>query len=150
MSGGAQVTASAGPEETERLAVGLVAGLKPGDVVLLSGEIGGGTSLFARAAMRALGVTGAIQSPTFTIGRDYEGDLPVSHIDLYRLESTAGEDPGLLSEYLTEGRVAFVEWPGLDDGGLMVPSGRVRTVRIEVTGESGRKIEIGPWRDAAG
>ncbi len=117
MSGGAQVTVSAGPEETERLAVGLAAGLKPGDVVLLSGEIGAGKSLFARAAMRALGVTGAIPSPTFTVGRDYEGDLPVSHIDLYRLESTAGEDPGLLSEYLTEGRVAFVEWPGLDDGG---------------------------------
>ena len=149
MSAGARTVLSTGPEDTEILAAEMAAELEPGDVVLLSGEIGAGKSFFARAAMRELGVTGAIPSPTFTIGRDYEGDLPVSHIDLYRLESTAGEDPGLLTEYLAEGRVAFVEWPGLDDGGLMVPSGRVRTVRIEITGESERKIEIGPWRDAA-
>ena len=149
MSAGARTVLSTGPEDTEILAAEMAAELEPGDVVLLSGEIGAGKSFFARAAMRELGVTGAIPSPTFTIGRDYEGDLPVSHIDLYRLESTAGEDPGLLSEYLAGGRVAFIEWPGLDDGGLMVPSGRVRTVRIEITGESERKIEIGPWRDAA-
>lgn len=150
MSGRTLTVESGSPKETEEIAAGIAAGMEPGDVIFLSGEIGAGKSHFARAAMRALGVTGAIPSPTFTIGRDYEGDVPVSHIDLYRLESTAGEDPGLLSEYLAPGRIAFVEWPGLDDGGLMVPSGRVRTVRIEVTGESARRIEIGPWRDAAG
>ena len=53
-------------------------------------------------------------SPTFTIGQVYGGDggPEVAHLDLYRLESLAGEDPALLDDYLTPERIAFVEWPG--------------------------------------
>lgn len=142
MSPAESVTNTEGSEETGRLAAKLALSLKPGDVVLISGEIGAGKSVFARSAMRRLGVTGAIPSPTFTIGREYEGDVPVSHLDLYRLGSTTAEDPGLLSEYLTAERVAFIEWPGMDDAGILRPSGELFEVQIEVTGRTSRRITI--------
>lgn len=120
---------SEGPSETERIAGELAADLRPGDVVLVSGELGAGKTTFVRGACRALGVTGRVTSPTFTIARRYEsGRVPVSHLDLYRLAGEQGGDPGLLEDELGPGRVAFVEWPAADDSLLWgVPiSARVR------------------------
>jgi tRNA threonylcarbamoyladenosine biosynthesis protein TsaE len=57
-------------------------------------------------------VTGPVTSPSFTIGHVYAGRVPVAHIDLFRLESMAGEDPALLADYITPDRVTFIEWPG--------------------------------------
>jgi len=99
------------PAETEAVGARVAAGLEPGDVVLVSGELGAGKTTLIRGACRALGVTEPVTSPTFTIGHRYGGRLPVSHLDLYRLEGLEGEDPGLLDDYLTEDAVAFVEWP---------------------------------------
>src|SRR3954470_4538224 len=96
---------------TERVAETLVSSLAPGDVVLISGDVGTGKTTFVRGACRALGVRDRVTSPSFTIGHRYAGALPVSHIDLFRLESLAGEEPGLLDDYLTADAVAFVEWP---------------------------------------
>ena len=102
---------TAGPDQTEALAGRVAAALAPGDVVLLSGDLGAGKTTFVRGAARALGVSGAVTSPTFTIGRRYEGRVGVSHLDLYRLGDLADEDPALLSDYLAPDRVAFLEWP---------------------------------------
>ena len=103
---------TAGPAETEDVGAGLVPLLAPGDVVLVSGEVGSGKTTLVRGACRALGVRGAIVSPTFTIGRRYDdGRLPVSHLDLYRLAGLGQEDPALLADYIGPERVAFVEWP---------------------------------------
>ena len=86
--------------------------LGPGDVVLVSGELGAGKTTFVRGACRALGVSGPVTSPTFTIARRYEdGRIPISHLDLYRLAGTHGEDPALLEEEIGADRVTFVEWP---------------------------------------
>jgi tRNA threonylcarbamoyladenosine biosynthesis protein TsaE len=128
------------PEETEALAARLAAALEPGDVVLLSGELGSGKTTFVRGACRALGVTGAIVSPTFTIGRRYEGRMPVSHLDLYRLGDLAQEDPGLLADYLAPERVAFVEWPEVAAGAL---PGAVARVALAHAGGDERAITIG-------
>jgi tRNA threonylcarbamoyladenosine biosynthesis protein TsaE len=98
-------------EQTERAAAALAGGLGPGDVVLVSGDVGTGKTTFVRGACRALGVRGAVASPSFTIGRTYVGRVPVSHLDLFRLDSLEGEDPGLLADYLSPDVVAFVEWP---------------------------------------
>ena len=100
---------------TEHAAGELARGLRPGDVVLVSGDLGTGKTTFVRGACRALGITDPVTSPTFTIGQVYGGDgaAEVAHLDLYRLESLAGEDPALLDDYLTPERVAFVEWPGI-------------------------------------
>ncbi len=107
---------TSGPAETEALAARLAEALEPGDVVLIAGELGAGKTTFVRGACRALGIAGRVTSPTFTIGRRYEGRVPVSHLDLYRLGDLGAEDPGLLADYLAPDRVAFVEWPEVADG----------------------------------
>jgi tRNA threonylcarbamoyladenosine biosynthesis protein TsaE len=99
------------PEETEEVGARIAARLAPGDVVLVSGELGAGKTTLIRGACRELGVSEPVTSPTFTIGQRYEGRVPVSHLDLYRLQGLEDEDPGLLDDYLTEDAIAFVEWP---------------------------------------
>jgi tRNA threonylcarbamoyladenosine biosynthesis protein TsaE len=135
----AGVHRTAKPAETEALAARLAAGLEPGDVVLLTGELGSGKTTFVRGACRALGVTGRVTSPTFTIGRRYEGRVPVSHLDLYRLGDLADEDPGLLADYLAPDRVAFVEWPEVARDSL---EGVVVRVTLAHAGEDAREIRI--------
>ena len=103
------------PHATEHAAAELARQLTPGDVVLVSGELGSGKTTFVRGACRALGIDEPVTSPTFTIGQVYGGDgVPeVAHLDLYRLQSLSGEDPAMLDDYLTPDRIAFVEWPGI-------------------------------------
>jgi len=130
---------TAGAAQTEALAGRLAQALQLGDVVLVSGELGSGKTTFVRGACRALGVAGRVTSPTFTIGRRYEGRVPVSHLDLYRLGDLAGEDPALLADYLSPDRIAFVEWPEVARGTLE----RVRaTVRLRHLGGDEREVEI--------
>ena len=102
---------SDGPAATEAVGARIAAGLTPGDVVLVSGELGSGKTTLIRGACRALGVREPVVSPTFTIGRRYGGAGPVSHLDLYRLEGLGAEEPGLLDDYLTADAISFVEWP---------------------------------------
>ena len=125
---------------TERIGAELAAGLRPGDVVLVSGELGAGKTTLIRGACRALGVKGPVTSPTFTIGQRYEGDYPISHLDLFRLESLEGEDPGLIDDYLTADAVAFLEWPEAAEPQLEGPTLRIR---IRHEGGDARSIEIG-------
>jgi tRNA threonylcarbamoyladenosine biosynthesis protein TsaE len=128
-------------ERTEQLAAELAATLAGGDVVLLEGEVGSGKTTFVRAACRALGVEEPVVSPTFTLGRRYEGRVPVSHLDLFRLGSLADEEPGLLDPYLDADTVAFVEWPeaGADE---LERLGVAARVRLEHAGGDRRRIEI--------
>lgn len=142
---------SESPEQTAGMARSLAADLGPGDVVLLTGEVGAGKSTFTRAAMRTLGVEGAIPSPTFTIGRLYFGreGLPVAHLDLYRIETIEDEDPGLLAEYLDPRGVVFAEWPGGGSDELTRRAHRFRTVSIEHLDRDRRKISIGPPESTA-
>ena len=81
--------------ETEALGARLAERLEPGDVVVVSGEVGAGKTTLIRGACRALGIEGPVTSPTFTIGHRYEGGrLPVSHLDLYRLGEPRGRGSG--------------------------------------------------------
>jgi tRNA threonylcarbamoyladenosine biosynthesis protein TsaE len=126
--------------ETEALGARIAARLAPGDVVVVSGEVGAGKTTLIRGACRALGVEGPVTSPTFTIGQRYEGGrLPVSHLDLYRLESLEGEDPALLEDYLGADGVAFVEWPAAGAERLGRPA---LEVRLEHAGGERRAIEV--------
>jgi tRNA threonylcarbamoyladenosine biosynthesis protein TsaE len=140
LSGGGTVETSSGAE-TEALGARLAERLRPGEVVVVAGEVGAGKTTLIRGACRALGVEGPVTSPTFTIGQRYEGRLPVSHLDLYRLDDLEREDPALLDDYLDAGSVAFVEWPGAARARL---AGRTALeVRIEHAGGERRRIEIG-------
>jgi tRNA threonylcarbamoyladenosine biosynthesis protein TsaE len=130
---------SGSPAETEAAGADLAARLEPGDVVLVSGELGSGKTTFIRGACRELGVIGPVTSPTFTIGYVHAGRVEVAHLDLYRIHSLAQEDPGLLDDYLTPERIGFVEWPEAGEPALE----RV-TARITLEHLSGgrRRIEI--------
>lgn len=133
------VVETASPGETEAVAARLAADLGPGDVVLVSGELGAGKTTFVRGACRALGVTEPVTSPTYVVGQLYRGDVEIAHLDLYRLAGLADEDPGLLEDYLTPDRVAFVEWPEVAAGWL----GPVRArVRLEHAGNGRRRVEL--------
>ena len=105
------------PADTEALGAELARTLRPGDVVLVEGELGAGKTTFVRGACRALGVTGVVSSPTFTIGQRYPAPIPVAHVDLYRVADLRNEDPDLLDDYLRPDTIAFVEWPAGRRGG---------------------------------
>jgi tRNA threonylcarbamoyladenosine biosynthesis protein TsaE len=128
-----------GPAETEAAGAELARRLAPGDVVLVSGELGSGKTTFVRGACRALGVEGPVTSPTFTIGHVLPGSPEVAHLDLYRLGSLAGEDPALLDDYLTPERVGFVEWPAVAEPEL---ERVVARVLLEHEGGDRRRITI--------
>jgi tRNA threonylcarbamoyladenosine biosynthesis protein TsaE len=135
-----EVVESRSAAETEAVGARLAERLAPGDVVVLSGEVGAGKTTLIRGACRALGIEEPITSPTFTIGQRYGGGrLPVSHLDLYRLEGLDGEDPALLDDYLGPDGVAFVEWPAVGVERLGRPA---LEVRLEHAGGDGRRLEI--------
>ncbi len=144
---------TSGPAETESLGAELAEILGDGDVVLICGELGSGKTTLVRGAARALGVSGPVTSPTFSIGHRYEGDgVMVSHLDLYRLTGLEHEDPDLLADYLGPGRIAFVEWP--QDTHTELAGARM-CVTLSHGGGDRRRIEVdelvqapqeGAWR----
>ena len=128
--------------ETEAIGARVAAGLEPGDVVLIQGELGAGKTTLVRGAARALGVRQPVTSPTFTIGQRYPAPVPIAHLDLYRVPGLAGEDPDLLSDYLRADTIAFVEWP---EGGeeLLGAFARIAArVRLEHAGGERRRVSI--------
>jgi tRNA threonylcarbamoyladenosine biosynthesis protein TsaE len=125
--------------ETEAVGERLGAELGPGFVVLVSGELGAGKTTLIRGVCRALGVSDRVTSPTFTIGRRYSGRVPVSHLDLYRLDDLGAEDPALLEDYVRPDSVALIEWPGVAEPKLDRVS---RRVEIRHAGEDEREIEV--------
>jgi tRNA threonylcarbamoyladenosine biosynthesis protein TsaE len=99
----------------EELASRVARVLGPGDVVVLSGEVGTGKSTFVRAAARSLGVTERVTSPTYQLARGYEGlkdgrRVTVNHMDLYRLEGIEARDALELDDYIEPDAVTFIEW----------------------------------------
>jgi len=136
------MSSSAG--ETERIAAELADRLRPGDVVLVSGELGAGKTSFVRGACRALGVAGTVTSPTFTVGQRYPGPVPVAHLDLYRIRALADEDPDLLETYARPDTIAFIEWPQAAEqaGALSAVAGRTLRVHLEHAGGDRRVINL--------
>jgi tRNA threonylcarbamoyladenosine biosynthesis protein TsaE len=126
---------------TEAIGAQIAAGLDPGDVVVVSGELGAGKTTLIRGACRALGVESPVTSPTFTIGQRYSGRLPVSHLDLYRLGGLEEEDPALLDDYLDADTVAFIEWPAAAQPQL--EGQRVLELRLTHLDGDSRQIEVG-------
>ena len=125
--------------ETEAAGAEIASRLRAGDIVVVSGDLGAGKTTLIRGASRALGVTGPVTSPTFTIGQRYDGRIPVFHLDLYRLGTLEGEDPGLLEDYFAPDAVTFIEWPGLAEPEL--PRAPVR-VEIVHAGTDERDLRV--------
>lgn len=132
-------------EQTAALGAQLAATLQPGDVVLISGELGAGKTTFVRGAARALGVDGPVTSPTFTIGQRHPATgrvAWVSHLDLYRLSSLRDEDPDLLADYIAPDTVAFIEWPAVAEHELEELGHVARRVTLSHGGGDLREVQI--------
>ncbi|RIM15313.1 tRNA (adenosine(37)-N6)-threonylcarbamoyltransferase complex ATPase subunit type 1 TsaE [Staphylococcus chromogenes] len=121
----------------------LTSQLKPGDVILLEGDLGAGKTTLSQMVGRALGVKRTITSPTFNIIKSYQGsDMAFHHMDCYRLESS-DEDLGF-DEYFEDHAVTMVEWSQFIQEYLpehclklilRVMEDDVRTIEIEASGE---------------
>jgi tRNA threonylcarbamoyladenosine biosynthesis protein TsaE len=127
------------PEETRALGAALAAASQPGDLVCLWGELGAGKTVLAKGFGAGLAITATINSPTFVLMSEYEGRLPLFHIDLYRLADAADALGGGLIDERQAAGVALVEWP--DRMGPTLPTERL-DVRIDGTGEDERLIAV--------
>ena len=99
--------------EAGRIGAAIGQALMPGDVVLLSGDLGAGKTTLARAMLKARGLAGEAPSPTFAIVQPYappEVDLPIAHVDLYRIEDSDELIELGLDDYLYDGAL-LIEWP---------------------------------------
>lgn len=97
-------------DQTESLGRRLGRLLRSGDVIALSGDLGAGKTVLTRGISQGAGAAGYFASPTFTLVREYPGPIPISHVDLYRLDAPREiEDIGL-DEILERAGVVVIEW----------------------------------------
>jgi tRNA threonylcarbamoyladenosine biosynthesis protein TsaE len=127
-------------DQSEALAAATARLLKPGDIVLLKGQLGAGKTFFIRAAAHALGIREPVTSPSFIIARTYTaGDIRVHHLDLYRLSSFNLQDEIDLEHFLEEDALTFIEWPEQAESFIGEPS---VTIHISHVDERSRKFEL--------
>lgn len=124
----------------ETLALGNTIGkiVQEGDVLLLSGPLGAGKTCLTQGIAQGLGIDAVTQSPTFMLIREYQGRLPLYHMDLYRLEFKELEELGL-DEYLYGYGVCVIEWA--ERGDALMPEDSI-LVEISYIDENKRKILI--------
>ena len=125
-------------QETSAAGERFAAQIKPGDFVLLFGDLGAGKTAFVRGLAKALGASpDDVSSPTFTIVQEYHGPVTVHHVDLYRLKPSEVEDLGL--DELAEGSaVVAIEWAER----WTDPPVAAWVIRMEHAGEDRRRISI--------
>jgi tRNA threonylcarbamoyladenosine biosynthesis protein TsaE len=137
-------------ERTQRLGEMLGNLLRAGDIILLTGELGAGKTALTQGIGRGLGVRETVNSPTFTILKEYAGRVPLYHFDLYRIEDPAELEALGFEMYFGADGVAVVEWAerGEDaDGDETVWPADYLRIQLRTTGEQGRLLEcsaVGP------
>lgn len=123
--------------EADAIGAAIGAALRPGDVVALEGDLGAGKTTLARAMLKARGLAGEAPSPTFAIVQPYappEVDLPIAHVDLYRIEEPGELIELGLDDYLYDGAL-LIEWPDrLGEGGW--PG----ALRLQIEGAGERRV----------
>jgi tRNA threonylcarbamoyladenosine biosynthesis protein TsaE len=134
---------------TAALGARIAGALRPGDAVLLSGELGAGKTALARAILRARGVAERVPSPTFTLVQAYDTPgLQLRHFDLYRIERESELNELGVEDALDDGAI-IVEWP--ERAPARLPADALR-IELRATGESVRQARLtGPerWRPVA-
>ena len=129
-----------GPDEMLALASAIGCVLRGGDVVALSGDLGAGTTVFAKGVGRALGVTEHVVSPTFTVVREYEGLVRFVHVDVYRLEHMQELHDVGWDDLLDTDTVVVVEWAERVAARLPLERLDVRIARGD--GDDDRRVTI--------
>jgi tRNA threonylcarbamoyladenosine biosynthesis protein TsaE len=130
---------SAGPEDTEAQAGAIGAVLSPGDVLVLTGDLGSGKTTFVRGLARGLGVTIGVKSPSFAIHVRYPGRIPLHHLDLYRLKDARDLAELGLEDVLEQDGVTAVEWG--ERLGSWIPERALR-IRFEDLGGTRRRLWV--------
>jgi len=126
-------------EETIELAQNFESEKFPNMVICLRGDLGSGKTIFTKGIADALGITETITSPTFNIIKEYEGEMPLYHMDVYRLNGKV-DDLGL-EEYYKKGGVVVIEWADMIEDYL--PEERL-DINIKAVDEDVRVIKIIP------
>jgi len=127
-------------EETQALAHKLAGMVEPRVTITLEGDLGAGKTTFTQAFAKGLGITRTVNSPTFTIMKQYSGRIPLNHLDVYRLEDS-DEDLGW-DEIFYGDAVSVVEWAHLIERDL--PSERI-AIEIRRVDENARVITLIPY-----
>lgn len=136
------IVTTSSAEETEALGRRLGRLLRPGDVIALSGDLGAGKTILAHGIAEGLGATGYIASPTFTLVREYAGQVPISHVDLYRLDTPRQVEDIALDEILERPGIVVIEWA--EKALALLPAAYLWiTIRFG-NGEDARVIEVIP------
>jgi tRNA threonylcarbamoyladenosine biosynthesis protein TsaE len=131
--------ASRGPGETRRLGARLGRLLRPGDAVLLSGDLGAGKTVFVQGIARGMGFAGSVSSKSFVLMGEYQGQqCKLYHADLYRLEAPEQAEELAVDEYCVDG-VLVAEWP--ERAPHVFPPDHLR-VHFEMTGERTRSLAL--------
>ena len=125
------------PDETLAWAESYAKTLKPGDTVLLDGNMGAGKTVIAKGIAKGLGINAEVTSPTFAYLNDYEGKL--YHFDCYRIESEQKAEELGLADYFDAGGICLVEWSENIMG--LLPE-NCKRVRISGHGDAVREIEF--------
>ncbi|KMK74364.1 tRNA (adenosine(37)-N6)-threonylcarbamoyltransferase complex ATPase subunit type 1 TsaE [Alkalihalobacillus pseudalcaliphilus] len=133
------IITTSSPEETMAFAKQLGLLLNGGEVITLEGDLGAGKTHFTKGLAEGLDVKRVVNSPTFTIIKEYKGRKPLYHMDVYRLENSE-EDIGL-EEYFESDGVSVVEWASRIEEQL--PSERLE-IRIYRQGDTEREIHLQP------
>ena len=124
--------------ETVRVAENLESDKFPNMVICLNGDLGSGKTVFAKGFAGAMGID-EVTSPTFNIIKEYNGELPLYHMDVYR---TNGDVLSLgLEEYFNKGGVTIIEWAEMIEDYL--PDERL-DITFKITGENSRVMVITP------
>ncbi|GEL06262.1 tRNA (adenosine(37)-N6)-threonylcarbamoyltransferase complex ATPase subunit type 1 TsaE [Rummeliibacillus sp. G93] len=127
-------------EETTELAMKLADLLESGDVLTLEGDLGAGKTTFTQGIAKGLGITRTVNSPTFTIMKQYEGRLPLNHLDVYRLAD--GEEDLGYDELFYGDAVSIIEWAHLIESDL--PADRL-AIEIKRIDDNKRKFILIPF-----
>lgn len=112
----------------------------PNMVICLNGDLGSGKTLFTKGFAHAMGID-EITSPTFTIIKEYVGELPLYHMDVYRLEDSKMKTYGI-EEYFDKGGVTIIEWADMIKD--ILPPERL-DIKIKITGENTRVLILTPY-----
>ncbi len=126
--------------ETHALGQRLGAILRPGDVVVLDGELGTGKTVVAKGIAVALGVTEPVVSPTFTVVREYDAATPLVHVDVYRLDHLQELHDLGFDDLVGEDAVTVVEWG--DRVSAALPTDRLRVLLEPGEGDDERVVSI--------
>ncbi len=135
-----QVTTGS-PEETQQLGVRLGELAQPGDVFLMTGNLGAGKTCLTQGIAWGLGIDEYALSPTFVIMREMHGRLPLYHIDLYRLDDIDESIDLGLDDYFYGRGVCVVEW---SEKGMSILPRKHLLIRIEYLSDTGRRITLSP------